>query len=140
MAIPGYQEFMLPLLKFADDGQEHSIADALTALAVQMGISDAEQDLMLPSGTQTRFYNRVTWAVTYLTKSLLLEKAGRGKFKIAPRGLDALRRNPARIDNKFLEQFPEYQAFKTKKNKDKTVITTGDDGRAASVDPDITPE
>ncbi|MGQ0626770.1 MAG: restriction endonuclease [Phycisphaerales bacterium] len=140
MAIPGYQEFMLPLLKFAADEQEHTISDALETLATQMGISEAEQDLMLPSGTQTRFYNRVTWAVTYLTKSLLLEKAGRGKFKIASRGLDTLRKNPASIDNRFLEQFPEYLAFKTKKKKDKAAVATGNDGESSAIDPGITPE
>ncbi|MBL9001506.1 MAG: restriction endonuclease [Phycisphaerae bacterium] len=140
MAIPGYQEFMLPLLKFAADGQEHTISDALAELAEQMGISDADQDLMLPSGTQTRFYNRVTWAVTYLTKSLLLEKAGRGKFKIAQRGQEVLNRNPPLIDNKFLKQFPEYQAFKTKKNKAKAIITSDDDEDDTSTDSDITPE
>lgn len=138
MAIPGYQEFMLPLLKFAADGQEHTISDALETLASQMGITDAEQDLMLPSGTQTRFYNRVTWAVTYLTKSLLLEKAGRGKFKIAQRGIETLKTNPKRIDNKYLERFSEYQAFKTKKSKSKAIIASNDDD--TSSDSDITPE
>lgn len=99
---------MLPLLKFAADGREHRIADAMDALAHQLDISDQEQELMLPSGTQTRYYNRMTWAVTYLTKSLRLEKAGRGKFKIAQRGLDVLAKNPPRIDNAFLEQLAEF--------------------------------
>src|SRR5262245_44016517 len=113
MAIPGYQDFMLPLLKLAANGKEHRISDAMEVLARQLGISEQEQELMLPSGTQTRFYNRITWAVTYLTKSLLLEKTGRGMFKIAPRGAEVLGKNPSRINNAFLEQFPEYKAFKT---------------------------
>jgi restriction system protein len=140
MAIPGYQDFMLPLLKLAANGQERTIADAMMELAKQMGISEAEQDLMLPSGTQTRFYNRVTWAVTYLTKSLLLEKAGRGKFKIAPRGQEVLRSNPLCIDNRFLEQFAEYQAFKTKKNKAKAIVVADDEQSESAADSDITPE
>jgi restriction system protein len=140
MAIPGYQDFMLPLLKLAANGQERTIADAMMELAKQLGISEAEQDLMLPSGTQTRFYNRVTWAVTYLTKSLLLDKAGRGKFKIAPRGQEVLRSNPSCIDNKFLEQFAEYQAFKTKKNKAKAIVVSDDEQSESATDSDITPE
>lgn len=140
MAIPGYQEFMLPLLKVAANGQEHTISDAMATLAAQMGISDAEQDLMLPSGTQTRFYNRVTWAVTYLTKSQLLEKAGRGKFKIAQRGQQVLSSNPPRIDNKFLEQFPEYQEFKTKKHKAKAIVASDDEENETTTDSEITPE
>ena len=56
---------------------------------------------MLPSGTQTQFYNRLTWAVTYLTKSLLLERRVRGRFKIAARGLDVLKHKPSRVDTRL---------------------------------------
>lgn len=115
MAVPGYQDFMLPLLRIAVDGQEHSMADAMTTLAAEKGISEEDQALLLPSGMQTRYYNRVTWAVTYLTKSLLLDRIGRGKFRITPRGTAVLKQNPVRIDNHFLEQFKEYREFKTKR-------------------------
>lgn len=77
MPVPGYQEFMLPLLKLASDGDEHKTTDAIDALADQFGVSELDREIMLPSGTQTRLYNRVTWALTYLTKSLLLEKSAR---------------------------------------------------------------
>jgi restriction system protein len=140
MAVPGYQDFMLPLLKMAADGQEHSISQALPALAQQLNITEQEQELMLPSGTQTQFYNRVSWAVTYLTKSLLLEKTGRGKFRIAPRGVDVLNQKPPRIDSAFLDQFPEYTAFKTKKNKAKAAVAIADGNAPATENTDITPD
>lgn len=132
MAIPGYQDFMLPLLKFASDEREHSISEAIETLADEMKISAAEQDIMLPSGTQTLLYNRVTWAVTYLTKSLLMEKAGRGKFKIAARGIETLKKKPDRIDNKFLSQFQEYQAFKSKKGGSGSIKPIDDDDATAT--------
>lgn len=115
MAIPGYQEFMLPLLKLASDGQEHTVSEALEVLSEQLQISPEDRETLLPSGTQTQFYNRVTWATTYLTKSLLLSKVGRGRFRITPRGQDVLRQSPTRVDNAFLQQFEEYRAFKTKR-------------------------
>lgn len=90
-----YQEFMLPLLRLAADGQEHTITDAIDVLADQLGVSESERDVMLSSGTQTKLYNRVTRALTYLTKSLLLEKTGRGRFKIAPRGVRGRQRDRA---------------------------------------------
>jgi restriction system protein len=131
---------MLPLLRIAGDGKEHSVTEAMVTLAQQMKISDDDRDMLLPSGTQTRFYNRVTWAVTYLSKSLLIEKTGRGRFRIAPRGVDILKKNPVRIDNKFLEQFAEYQTFKTKKKEKIAAIVGAKDGDAAVADPDITPD
>jgi restriction system protein len=140
MAVPGYQDLMLPLLKLAADGNEHKTSDAMEALAQQLGVTEQEQELMLPSGSQTRYYNRLTWAVTYLTKSLLLDKTGRGKFKIAPRGLQVLQQNPPRINNALLEQFAEYKAFKTKKNKAKAAISDAHDGQAGEIDPDVTPD
>src|SRR5436305_1642096 len=109
MPIPGYQDFMKPLLKIASDGQEHCIDEAMDTLAIQMGIDGPDRDEQLPSGTQTRFYNRVTWAITYLTKTLLMNKCGRGRFTLAPRGAEILKENPSRVDNKYLERFPEYQ-------------------------------
>ncbi len=140
MPIPGYQDFMLPFLRIAADGVEHSIAEAMERLATEMKISDAEQELTLPSGTQTRFYNRVTWAVTYLTKSRLLERVGRGRVKISNRGLDVIREAPPRVDNRFLDRFPEYREFKSKRARNAA------DSRAAAVDidlatdADVTPE
>ena len=138
MSIPGYQDFMLPLLKIAADGQEHTVTEAMDALARQMNITHVDRDVLLPSGTQTRFYNRVTWALTYLTKSLLLEKPARGRFKIASRGQAVLAKNPLRIDNTFLEQFPEYKTFKTKKNK-VTAEKGADQVPVVEEEPDITP-
>lgn len=115
MALPGYQEFMLPLLKIASDGREHTVGEAMETISMQMNISQEDREDLLPGGTQTRLYNRVTWAITYLTKSLLLQRTGRGRFKIAPRGVEVLGKNPSRIDNAYLEQFPEYRAFKSKR-------------------------
>lgn len=117
MPIPGYEDFMLPLVRLAADGHEHKITDAIDQLADQFGVSEVEREIMLPSGTQTRLYNRVTWALTYLTKSLILEKTARGRFRIAARGSEILKKPPARIDNKFLSRFQEFLAFKNKKNK-----------------------
>lgn len=140
MAVPGYQEFMLPLLRFVGDGSEHTLPEALSAVGHELMISEQDQEMMLPSGAQTRYKNRVSWALTYLTKSLLLEKTGRGRFKIAPRGVQVLQSKPARIDNAFLEQFPEYQAFKTKKRVKSGAIESDDEGTTADANPDITPD
>jgi restriction system protein len=115
MSIPGFQDFMLPLMQIAADGQEHIFSETMETLATRMGISAEDQEEMLPSGTQTRYYNRFIWAIVYLSKSQLLEKTGRGRFKISQRGIEVLQKNPVRIDINFLDQFPEYRAFKTKR-------------------------
>lgn len=139
MAVPGYQEFMLPLLQIASDRQEHILTQSLDVLANRMGVSDEDRAVMLPSGTQTKFVNRVSWAVVYLSKSGLLEKTGRGRYRITQRGLDALASNPSRIDAAYLEQFPEFRAFKAKRGE-RARDSPEQNSRATPDESEVTPE
>jgi len=120
MAIPDFQSFMLPLLKFASDGKEHSQGEASEALSHHFSITESERREMLPSGRQTRFNNRVAWANVYLRKSGFLESTRRGRFKITERGQEILRSNPARIDVKFLMKNgdAEFREFKRPSRQD----------------------
>jgi restriction system protein len=112
MPIPDFQTLMLPLLRYCADGAEHTKRDATPALAHEFQLSEAELAELLPTGRQGRFDNRVGWAKSYLKQAGLLEAPKRGVFRISERGRDALAGKPARIDMKFLEQYPEYQAFR----------------------------
>ena len=114
MPIPGYQNIMLPLLKYIVDQQEHSSREVIDGLATSSELCEAEKQKLLPSGQQAIFDNRVGWAKTYLKKAVLLEYTQRGYFKITARGSEVLKRNPQSIDTKYLNQFPEFIKFKSK--------------------------
>lgn len=118
MAIPDYQSLFIPVLKFASDGNEHSLRETIEALARQLGLSEADKDELLPSGKQRKFDNRVSWARTYLQKALLLTSPGRSKFRITERGMKVLQENPPNINVKFLRQFPEFVVFQTHPDRD----------------------
>lgn len=109
--IPDYQKIMLPLLKYAEDSQEHHIRDAIEQLADEFKLSEEERRELLPSGQQAVFDNRVGWARTYLKKAGLLESTKRGYFKITERGLKVLKDRPTEIDANYLERFPEFVQF-----------------------------
>jgi restriction system protein len=113
MPIPDYQAIMLPLLRFAGDGAEHSLREAIESLADEFKLSDEERRELLPSGQQEVFDNRVGWARTYMKKAGLLRTTRRGFFEITERGSEALRKKPEKIDGKFLEQFQEFREFKS---------------------------
>jgi restriction system protein len=115
MTIPDYQTVMLPLLRLASDKQEHSLRGAIEKLADQFELSEQERKEPLPSGRQATFDNRVGWARTYMKKAGLLESKRRGYFKITSRGLEALQKDPQTINVKFLEQYPEFVEFRTKR-------------------------
>jgi len=119
MPIPDYQSIMLPLLKYAKDQKEHSLREAIEALADEFTLSDNERKELLSSGQQAVFDNRVGWAKTYLKNAGLFETTRRAFFKITDRGLELLKQNPKEINVKFLrQQYPEIIEFLTAK-KDK---------------------
>lgn len=112
MAIPDFQTLMLPLLRHCADGAEHSKRDAVPALAKEFKLTEDDLAELLPTGRQGRFDNRVGWAKSHLKQAGLLEITGRGVFRITERGREVLRKKPARLDMKFLAQFPEYVVFR----------------------------
>ena len=119
MSIPDFQSFMLPLLRFAEDNDEHATREAAESLAQVFQLSDADKEELLPSGQNTIFGNRVYWGITHLKHAKLLESTRRGFFRITQRGIQVLQQNPSRIDHKFLKEFAEYRQFITPR-RDKT--------------------
>ena len=128
MTIPDYQSLMRPLLAFGQDGAEKNIRDAVSSIAKQINLSDEERDLLLPSGKQSVFSNRVHWARTYLDKSGAIKKTRRSHFVITDRGKKLLAENSERINVAVLRQFPEFVAFQTPKvsNDGETAIEVQD--------------
>ncbi|MGI5059024.1 restriction endonuclease [Treponema pectinovorum] len=120
--IPDYQTLMLPVLKCVADGNEHKIKDIIEKLAEEFSLTEDELGIMIPSGTQSVFYNRVGWARTYLKKANLINSEAKGSIKITERGKEILKENPQRIDNKFLKQFDEFVEFRNKVNPKKEKI------------------
>ena len=133
MAVPDFQSFFLPLLKFCSDGKTHSAKEAHAAMAKHFKLSEDDQKEMLPSGKQATFKNRVAWAKVYLSKALLLENPKRGIFCITERGKKLLRANPDALRVKHLKQFSEFVDFHTSSNKhDKDDANAGDEERTAT--------
>ena len=117
MAVPDYQSLMLPLLKTTADGNEHSLSEAIEALAQLLHLSDQDRKELLPSGKQRRFDNRVHWARTYLVKANLMISTGRSKFRLTEQGAKVLKDSPPQITVKYLERFPDFMEFKNKSTK-----------------------
>src|SRR5215831_817660 len=118
--IPDYQSLMRPLLRLSEDRREHRIGDVIEPLGKQLGLTQSELDEMLPSGRQPVFNNRVHWAKTYLAQARLLEITRRAHFRITDRGREVLRENPARVDVRLLERFPEFNEFKQRARDSQT--------------------
>lgn len=116
--IPDYQTLMLPLLRLVSDRQEHKYRDLIENLAIKFQVTNEERKELLASGNQPIFDNRVGWAKTYLKKAGLLDSPKRATFKITDIGLETLKKNPDRIDAKYLKQFPSFIEFQNTSRND----------------------
>lgn len=107
MPVPDFQSLMLPVLSAAADG-EIAAKDLRERVASKVSLKDADLAEMLPSGRQTTFANRTAWANIFLQRAGLLEKVGRGVYRITDQGRRVLAERPDRIDMRFLERYPAY--------------------------------
>ncbi len=120
MAIPAYQTFMLPVLRYVGANEKRLIhkTEVIDAIAKEFGLSEEDLREMLPSGTSTTFGNRVSWACTYMKKAGLLEAPERAHLRITPEGMKVLASKPKAVNVAFLRQFPAFQAFQTRSKKE----------------------
>ena len=108
-------------MKIAADGEEHTARELRQRIGDELSLSEQERKELLPSGAQPVFTNRIAWARSHLTMARLLEKTGKGRFRITQPGKDALSSNPSTINMRFLLQFPEYAEARRKAKTDTPV-------------------
>jgi restriction system protein len=101
MPVPDYETLMLPVLRAFGAGAT-SVRDCLPSLMREFAITEAEAEMLLPSGTTSVLSSRAHWARTYLSKAGLIRSPRRGVHQITPRGEELLKSAPIRIDNAFL--------------------------------------
>ena len=123
MAVPTYEQIMLPFLGHLSKDQVCSMSALIEQLAVEFELSPVERNELLPSGSQYKFDNRVGWARTYMKKAGLLISPERGKVQITERGKTVLNENPGEINSKFLRRFSEFVQFQERS------VSSGVDGK-----------
>lgn len=82
MAIPTYEQLMLPLLEILRNKNIYTNKECIDILAEKLNITEKELRELLPSGKKKVFYDRVNWAKTYMKKAGLVEAPRRGTIRI----------------------------------------------------------
>ena len=112
MAIPKYDQLMLPLMKLLKMQNEPiRIADAAKILAAQSGLSEDELSQTLPSGKNI-FADRVSWAKTYLVKADLIHQPKRAYCELSRKGKELDLSSLSQITHEYLMQFESFYKFK----------------------------
>ncbi len=132
MAVPGFQEFMLPLLKLANAQGDVAKKAYEEHLANEFQLTDDDRDEMISSGGDFVYRNRIGWAVSYLVKAGLLERPQRATIRITPLGKEALATSPTRVDIRFLRQYSDLWDNHNSEKKSSDSSEDMDDEESAS--------
>lgn len=133
MAVPDYETLMRPTLAALADGQPRTRSQVREVVAPAADVSGDDLLAMLPSGKATVFSSRVGWALTYMSQAGLVTRPKRGVYVISDRGRKVLDAYPDRVDNKVLEQFPEFLEFKSRRTEKGEPVGTHGESPSASV-------
>ena len=119
MAIPKYNEIQLPILKILSNGSVFKLKDFVEPVAKEFSLTNQEINEMYASGNGHIFYDRISWALSYLNMAGLLDKPGRGLFKISPKGFQFLK-NPDKLS--VLVEKEVQKNYKQKKELETSVV------------------
>ena len=111
MDVPNYQELMRPLLEMLREHGPVRSRDAYDLVAQRLGITPGAREVLLPSGRQTLFENRVGWAKTYLKKAGLVTNPKRGVWGLSERGRQLLDAHAGPISKDTLMSFDSFVDF-----------------------------
>lgn len=111
MSMPTWDEITGKFISRLAAAPEYTSQQMTEALAKDFALTEELRKELLPSGTQTRFANRVGWAKTHLQKAGLVESLGRGRFRITKEGSQVLQDPPQKLDSAYLSRFPSYLKF-----------------------------
>lgn len=117
MAIPTYEQLMLPLLEILRNKNIYTNKECIDILAEKLNITEKELRELLPSGKKKVFYDRVNWAKTYMKKAGLVEAPRRGTIRITQLGLELLQENPLEIKSKDLLRYSSFNDFINASNR-----------------------
>jgi restriction system protein len=112
MAIPKYDEIMLPLLNVLSDGQSHTKRELTEKMADHFHLTPEERGQMLPSTRATYIKHRTGWAAFGLRKAGLATNPVEGTLQITDEGRKFLATNPSgRLTRAVLMQFEPFRQF-----------------------------
>ena len=125
MSVPGYQEFMFPVLKCLYDEKPHHKKEICAKMIEVFNFKQEQIDEVLPSQTQPTYVNRVGWAITYMKKAGLVDSPSRAHYVITAEGKKIVDNNVTTLDAKYLKRYPAFVEF-LRLSHDESTKTTVD--------------
>lgn len=110
MTIPKHDEIRVPALTLLSERGQLKLSEFEAPLAEGFNLSDDELHEKYASGNGRIFYDRISWALSYMNMAGLLRKPKRGIYEISEIGLERLK------FPKMLDQFIASEVAKKQQN------------------------
>lgn len=120
MAIPKFNETMLPLLEFISNGDEYKVSEISDYIRDKYFTLSNDEKNTHASNWKTVFHDRLTWWRTYLKKAWLVEDPRRWYVKITNEWKSILKLKPNEITLNDLKKYESFLDFKYWDNSDNT--------------------
>lgn len=117
MSIPKYNEIQLSALELLKDREVKKLKNFELPLSKIFSLTEEELNVMYSSGNGPVFYDRISWALSYLNMAGLVHKPKRGYYQITDSGISILS-TPDKLADYISRNIT------TKNNKTKTLDTT----------------
>jgi restriction system protein len=104
MAVPTYDQFIEPILRYLASHPEGALArDVHEIAADQLKVSEVDRSEVLPSGTQLVYKNRAGWAHDRLKRAGLSTSRRRGFWQLTEKGTEFAGTQPSPLPESVLE-------------------------------------
>lgn len=132
MGLPKYYELYRPFLKALSDEKVHTLKEIKDYITKLLNLNEELLLERLPSGKQTIYDNRISWARTYLKKAGLISSPQRAHLQITVEGQALLASGVNITDRLLAERYSEFADFiiggkkiaKQKDNIEETILET----------------
>jgi restriction system protein len=134
VALPTWDQFMIPVLKVLADGQVRSRRQLYDEVAAAERLSHEQKAIILDSG-QAKYENRIGWAVTYLAKAKAIYRPSRGQQSITDVGRELLEKFPAGLAERDLRTVDGYESPRDRRQARKALAEAAIEVPASDLDP-----
>jgi len=114
VTIPKHDEIRVPALILLSESGQLKLSEFEAPLAAHFGLSEDEVHEEYESGNGKIFYDRISWALSYMNMAGLLNKPKRGLYEISPLGSEKLK-TPENINDFIAIEFAKKQKNKPAK-------------------------
>lgn len=124
MTIPKHDEIRVPALQLLSERGQLKLSEFEAPLAAYFGLTDEEIHAEYESGNGKIFYDRISWALSYMNMAGLLKNPKRGTYEISTLGSAKLA-TPDEINSFIAVEFAKKQQNKPSKPVSASTETEG---------------